>query len=124
MAKAYSYDLRIKVMERIENGEKLKDVSQIFGIAEKTIIEWKKIKKETGDFKARPGNRTGNRRIIRDIEGFKEFIGANNDKSSRELAMLWHQKISSRSILRLLKKLDYSYKKNFLSPQKGCCLKS
>ena len=52
MAKAYSYDLRAKVIAKITSGEKLKDVSKIFNIVPKTIISWKKLIRETGDYKA------------------------------------------------------------------------
>ncbi|WP_341791357.1 hypothetical protein [Rickettsia endosymbiont of Gonocerus acuteangulatus] len=52
----------------------IKETSEIYSISRKTIIEWKKLKKQTGDVKAKSGDHTGHRRIIRDIEGFKKFI--------------------------------------------------
>ena len=119
MAKAYSYDFRKKVIARVESKEKIKDVSQRCGVSRKTIIDWKKLKKITGDLKPRIGNQNENRKIIRDIDVFKCFIEDNNDKSSIELAQLWHQRVSPATIKRLLKKLRYSYKKNFLPSQKG-----
>lgn len=118
MAKAYSYDLRILVIKSIEEGKTIKEVSNLFMISRKTIIEWKKLKKCTGDVRARSGYHTGHRRIIRDIEGFKKFIALNCDKTTIELANIWNQKVSASTISRLLNKLGYSYKKNSSSSQK------
>ncbi|WP_341790920.1 hypothetical protein [Rickettsia endosymbiont of Gonocerus acuteangulatus] len=47
----------------------------------------KRLKKQTGDVKAKSGYHTGHRRIIRDIEGFKKFIELNFDKTTMELAV-------------------------------------
>ncbi|WP_341791367.1 helix-turn-helix domain-containing protein [Rickettsia endosymbiont of Gonocerus acuteangulatus] len=119
MAKAYSYDLRIRVIKSLTDGKTIKETSEIYSISRKTIIEWKKLKKQTGDVKAKSGYHTGYRRIIRDIEGFKKFIELNFDKTTMELANNWSQKVSASTISRLLNKLGYSYKKNFSSSQKG-----
>lgn len=118
MARAYSYDLRLRVMNSLNGGNTIKEASEIYKVSRKTIIEWKKLKKRTGDIKARTGYHTGHRRVIKDIEGFKEFIALNCDKSSVELARSWHQKVSASAIIRLLNKLGYSYKKNFLPSKK------
>ena len=120
MGHAYSYDLRTKVMDFIEGGKKTaKEASMLFNISKKTIFAWKKLKKETGDLKEKTGYQKGHRRIILDFEKFKSFIEKNNDKNSKELAKLWNQNVSSSTITRLLNKIGYSYKKNFLSPQNG-----
>ncbi|WP_419235136.1 IS630 transposase-related protein [Rickettsia endosymbiont of Nabis limbatus] len=105
MAKAYSYDLRIRVIKSLTDGKTIKETSEIYSISRKTIIEWKKLKKQTGDIKAKSGYHTGHRRIIRDIEGFKKFIELNFDKTTMELANNWSQKVSASTISRLLNKL-------------------
>jgi len=123
MARAYSYDLRIRVIYSLEEGKTIKEASRLYSISRKTIIEWKKIKKATGDVKAKAGYQKGYRRIIKDIKQFCEFIEANYDKTTKELASKWDQKVSSSTIARLLNKLGYSYKKNLLSSQKGYWVK-
>lgn len=124
MAASYSYDLRLKVIKYLEDKNTIKAASKMFGISRKTIMEWQKLKKLTGDVKAKTGYQTGHRRIIREVEKFKALVEQNNDKSSREIALMWHQKISTSAVSRFLKKLGYSYKKNFYSPQKGRWIKS
>ena len=122
MARAYSYDLRLKVMNFIASGKLIKEASAVFKISRKTINDWKKLKKETGDIKAKSGYHTGHRKIIKDVEGFKKFIEANCDKSSKVLSMLWYQKVCPRTIARLLNKLGYSYKKKLFNIPKGIFL--
>lgn len=119
MAVAYSYDLRVRVIKFLDQGKTIKEAAKLYSISRKTIIEWKKLKKQTGDIKAKTNYHTGHRRIIRDIEGFKEFIESNHDKTTKELAHKWKQKVSSSTIARTLHELGYSYKKNFSSSQKG-----
>jgi transposase len=120
MARAYSYDLRLRVINFVINGNTVKEAARIYKISRKTIIEWKKLKKQTGDVKARTGYHNGHRRVITDIDKFKEFIEINSDKSSVELAKAWHQQVSASAIIRLLNKLGYSYKKNFYASKKRC----
>lgn len=119
MAQAYSYDLRVRVMNFLGQGKTIQETAKLYSISRKTIIEWKKLKKQTGDVKAKTNYHTGHRKIIRDIEGFKEFIESNCSHTTKELMRDWKQKISSSTIARALHKLGYSYKKNFSSPQKG-----
>ena len=123
MAKAYSYDLRKKVMEFIKSGGKIIRASEIFNISRKVIFDWKKLERETGGLEAKTGYQKGHSHSIRDIAGFEKFLKDNADKSGKELASLWPGKISGSTILRLIRKLGYSYKKNFLSSEKRLWVK-
>ena len=118
MAAAYSYDLRVRVISFLENGGKIKEASKLFNIGRRTVIAWKKMRKATGDVKAKTGYQVGHRLIIKDTVRFKKLVEENKDKSSAELAKLWHEPVGSKSVLRLLKKLGYSYKKNFYASEK------
>jgi transposase len=120
MARAYSYDLRVKVMKFLEKGT-IKEASKVFSISRKTIIEWKKLKKNTGDVKAKEGYQTGHRSAIKDkdVEKFKKFIEENNGKSIKELAKAWEKPISASAIFRSLHKLGYTHKKKtFYHPKR------
>ena len=117
MEAAYSYDLRLKVIKFLDEKKKIKEASKVFGISRKTIMEWKQLKKVTGDVKAKTGYHTGNRRIIKDTVNFIKFVEKNSDKSAKELGELWHQPVSASCIVRLLNKLGFSYKKKLYSHQ-------
>jgi len=129
MASPYSYDLRTRVIKFLDDGGKIFEASKVFNIARKTIIEWKKIRKETGDFKAETGYHTGHRRKITDVEGFRKFIEENSDKTGAELAEKWHEiqskndpsatLLSATTVTQSIRKLlGFSIKKNFFSSKK------
>lgn len=67
MPKPYSYDLRKKVIEAIEqDGMKKSEVSQLFNISRNTIDLWLKRQAETGDYQALPNQPPGNNNKIAD----------------------------------------------------------
>ena len=73
MAAAYSYDLRVKVIKFLGSKGTIKEASKLFSINRNTIIAWKKIKKATGDVKAKTGYQVGHRLIIKDTARFKQL---------------------------------------------------
>jgi transposase len=112
MAKAYSYDLRQKVINAIQlDGMKKSEAAQIFQMSRNTIDLWLKQQSETGDYQAkstRP-HRTGEK--INDWDKFAQFAKQHGDKTQAQMALLWEGSISARSISRALHKLGLSRKK-------------
>jgi transposase-like protein len=54
MAKAYSYDLRQKVIKAIQlDGMKKTEAAQVFQLSRNTIDLWLKRQRETGDYQAK-----------------------------------------------------------------------
>lgn len=118
MPSPYSYDLRKRVIQYIESGKRIIEASQVFNISRKVIYDWKKLKERTGDVQLKTGYQKGHSHKITDMEVFKKFLESNRDKSSKELASLYPQQVSARTIINMIKKIGYSYKKNFFSSQK------
>ncbi len=115
MPKPYSYDLRKKVIQAINlDGLKISEASQIFSISRDTIRLWLKRERETGDFKALPNQPPGNGHKITDWEKFGKFVEANGDKTQVEMASLWSEEISGRTISRALKKIGFTRKKKLM----------
>ncbi|MBR8827037.1 MAG: transposase [Gomphosphaeria aponina SAG 52.96 = DSM 107014] len=105
MAKPYSYDLRKKVIDAIElDGLKKSEASELFNLSRNTIDLWLKRLKETGDFSAKPNKPPGNNHKILDWSKFQEFAHINGDKTPQEMAQLWPEEISDRTISRAFKK--------------------
>ena len=115
MPKAYDYDLRCKVFEAIElNGMTPSEVSEAFGISRNTIHQWTRLKTETGDLNARPvGQSKPNQKIV-DLDVFRAFVSAHPDKTQTELAQLWPDDISERTIGRALKRIGFTRKKRLM----------
>lgn len=115
MPKPYSYDLRQKVISAIElDGLKKKEASELFNISRNTINLWLRRKAETGDFQALPNKPPGNNHKITDWEEFRRFAKANGDKTQKEMAVLWKDEISDRTISRALKKIGFTRKKRLM----------
>ncbi len=59
--KAYSKDLRLKVLDAVDRGMPRKEVAQIFGVSLPSIKRWLKRRRESGDVdeSPRPGPPAG-----------------------------------------------------------------
>lgn len=112
MPKAYDNDLRRKVMEAIElNGMKRCEASECFGVSRNAIYQWFRLKAETGDVHPKPTEHRGHSHKILDWEKFRVFVAANADKTQVEMAQLWEDTISDRTISRALKHIGFTRKK-------------
>ena len=116
MPKPYSYDLRQKVIQAIElDGLKKSEASILFNISRNTIDLWLKRQAETGDFQALPKKPPGNDHKITDWEKFREFALTHGDKTQAEMAELWDDQISDRTISRALNKIGFTRKKRHMA---------
>lgn len=120
MAKPYSQDFRQKVIAAIEmDGRKKGEVSEIFNISRNTINLWLKRKEETGAVWARSNKPLSNQNRITDWQKFKEFATKNGSKTQVQMAQLWEQEISSRTIGRALASIGFTRKKRLTDTANG-----
>ena len=112
MPTPYSYDLRTKVINAIDEGMRKTQVSRIFKISRNTIDLWLKKREKTGDYRAEVGYQQGYNSKISDLEKFREFAETHGSLTQKEMAEKWSEKISDRTIGKALKKLNYIRKKN------------
>ena len=112
MAKPYSVDFRQKVIQAIElDGLKKCEASQLFNISRNTINLWLQRKTQTGDIKAKQRKASAHKGKISDWEKFGKFVKEHGDKTQSEMAKLWSQDISQRTISRALQKIGHTRKK-------------
>ena len=112
MANPYSYDFRRKVIEAIKlNGLRKSEASQLFNISRNTIDLWLKRFAETGDFQAKQNHSPGHNQKITDWEKFRGFVKVHGDKTQAQMAELWQDQISPRTISRGLEKIGFTRKK-------------
>ena len=71
-----------------------------------------KRERETGDFQALPNQPPGNGHKITDWKKFTKFVEVNGHTTQVEMAKLWTEEISDRTISRALKKIGFTRKKN------------
>ncbi|WGJ61740.1 IS630 family transposase [Wolbachia endosymbiont of Frankliniella intonsa] len=112
MPAAYSYDLRKKAMEVLDEGESRETVAERFKIGRTTLWEWQQRKKETGDFQSKKLGNGGYNHKITDWNKFTEFAKKHGGKTLSEMAKLWSN-VSTPTIHLALKKLDSHAKKTY-----------
>jgi transposase len=111
---AYSYDLRRKVIEAIElDGMKKSEVSEVFHISGNTINLWLKRKADTGDYCAKSYKPPGHSHKITDWEKFRAFTVEHSARTQAQMAQLWCEEISDRTISRALEKIGFTRKKTY-----------
>ena len=119
MARAYSYDLRQKVIRAIElDGWKKSEAAEIFQISRNTIDLWLKRREETGDYRPHSNRPHRTQAKITDWQAFEEFANQNGDKTQAQMAQLWGESISPRTISRGLKKIGFTRKKRITDTKK------
>lgn len=112
MSEAYSYDLRLKVLAALDNGMKKTEASRVFSMSRNTIDLWLARRAETGDCQACSGYQTGSGHKITDWEKFRTFAQEHGDKTQTEMAQLWGESISQRTISRALRRIGLARKKD------------
>jgi transposase len=111
MAAAYSYDLRIRVMETYDKGMKVTKLCQLFNISRYTFYEWKRLREKTEDINAATGYQQGHSHKIKDWEAFERFVEEQGHLTLKEMATEWPEFICYTTIARGMKKLGCTHKK-------------
>lgn len=104
MPRVYNDALRALVLEKVDEGRPLKEVSRTFKVSENTFYLWRKQREKTGSFSAKTGYQVGHGHKITDLEAFKAFVDENPHRTLDEMARDWGG-ISRSTIRRYLKKI-------------------
>ena len=104
--KAYSGDLRERVIKHIKSGNSQALRSKLFNISTSTVSRWWIIYNQENRVSCKP--RGGSKGRI-DVESLKEFVTNNPDKTLSEIGIKFGIKASS--VYMRLKALNFSYKK-------------
>ena len=104
----YSVDLRRKVIKYLESGNTQHSASKVFSIHKNTVSRWWLRYQNLGilEPKARPGAK---RRV--DVDALELYVRNNPDVRLKDISLKFG--ISTCSAHFWLKKLNFSYKKNF-----------
>jgi transposase len=116
---AYSQDLREKAIAAIDRGVPKSQVITMFNISRDSLDRWLKRRSATGSLAATVGYQRGHSHRIVDWEAFGVFVKAHGDKTQAELAELWHQPVSARTISRALARIGFTRKKRLMAIGNG-----
>lgn len=112
MAKPYSLDLRHKVIDAIElDGLKKSEASALFQISRNPIDLWLKRKAATGCLEPTVRVASPAEKKIQNWEVFRAFAEQHRSKTQAEMAEIWTEDVSRRTISRALKTIGFTRKK-------------
>lgn len=112
-----SIDLRKRVIAAVDDGMRITDAAKSFQICRKTIYHWLNLRKKTNNIAPKSGYQKGHSHKITDWNQFKEFVKINRHSTVAKMAIEWEKitnvRVSVSVMLRALKKIGYTSKKNF-----------
>ena len=119
MARAYSNDLRARVVAAVEAGESTRAVGKRFGIAVSSVVKWHQRYRATGS--VAPGQMGGHRKRV--LEPHRAFIV---ERIKHEPHLTLHGlkaelaargvKVSHDTVWHFLRREGLSFKKNTVRP--------
>ena len=108
--KAYSNDIRIKVIKHMELGHNQTSTAHLFSIGRNTVSRWWKRYKEEGVFTSKP--RGGSKGKI-NLFQLEEYVNLNPNKTLKEIGKEFG--ISDCAVHKRLTQLGFKYKKKTLN---------
>ena len=110
--KAYSMDLRERVLEDCDGGMETRQVAVKYRVSESWIRRLKQRRRETGETAPRPSCNRRPAKWLTHAERIKELIGQKPDATLRELAAELNHALSGQTLSRALRKLGLALKKS------------
>ena len=113
--KAYSEDLRERVVTAVDQGMSRREVVRLFGVSEASIKRYLKLRRETGNLapKAIPGYPPRKAKMLQ--ERLRPQLEAHPDATLEEHCRLWEAqtgvKVSTSTIRRAILRLRWTWKK-------------
>ena len=119
---AYSKDLRLKVLDALDQGLPRKEVARLFGVSLSTIKRYLKLRTHTGDVTPKPSpgrtptiGKSGEQRGALGAQ-----LEANGEATLERHCELWEErqgvKVSISTMSRAIRKLGWTRKKRVWEP--------
>lgn len=115
MPAPYSDDLRQKVLDALDSGNRKSHVSRLFNISRNTIDLWLKRKEATGSISATRDYRRGPQGKIADLEQFRAFATEHGHLTQKGMAAQWQQPVSDYVIRKALRRIGFTRKKRVMA---------
>ena len=119
MPAAYSDDLRDKALAAVERGDKKSHVSRAFSISRNTLDLWLKRREVTGSAAPIRHYHRGPEPKIKDLDAFRAFAQTHGHLTQQQMADLWPEPITNRTIGKALKRIGFTRKKRLMATKNG-----
>lgn len=120
MGKAYSVDLRWRVLAALDAGLSKMQAHKTFQISRSTIDDWLKLRAQTGSVQVPQRRR---RRGLGAHEGFAAFAQRHQHSTLEQMRQAWQQEtqqsLSTMSFSRALRQRGYTPKKRATATENG-----
>ena len=121
MGKAYSVDLRLRVLAAVDGGLSKMQAHQIFQISRSPIDDRLKLRAQTGSVKVPVPERRSGGRGLGAHEGFAAFARRHQHSTLEQMRDTWQQEtqqsVSIMSFSRALRQRGYTRKKELPLPR-------
>jgi len=128
--KAYSYDLRQRVLRAVDQGQPRTEIVVMFAISLATLKRYLKRQREMGDVRAKPIPGRPARKGAALLAGLQPQLDVYPDATLEEHCQIWKTtqgvQVSTASMSRAIRRLNWTRKKKTLraSEQKSQCYPS
>ena len=114
--KAYSLDLRERIIEAVESGTSREEVAKTYRVSMPTIERYVRLKRETGRLEAKPIPGRPSRKGVALHTGLLLQLQAHPDAYLEEHCRTWEErhgmKVSTATMSRAIKHLGWTPKKS------------
>ena len=107
--RAYSTDLRTRVIRYIESGNSQRAAAKLFSVSKSAVNQWWRRYQTEGGLEAKP--KLGRKGKF-DQKSLEEYVKKHPNSTLKEIGIVF--KVSGVSIWKRLKKLGFNYKKKRL----------
>src|SRR5687768_17081158 len=118
MGKAYSEDLRERVLQRLDGGLSKMQAHRTFGVSRSTLDDWLRLRQAQGHVRDTPRQRTQHG-ALSDLAVFGEFAARHRGATLGQMAHAWQQEhgrlLSINTFSLALQALGWTHKKRVSS---------
>ena len=110
--KAYSMDLRERILAACDGGMKTKEASEKFSVSPAFVRRLKQRRRETGEIEPRRGKPGRKPKLVEKQQQLQELVKEQPDATLEELRDRIDEKVCLSTIWRTLKKMGITLKKS------------
>ncbi len=115
--KAYSPDLREKVLHAVDQGKSRREIVNVFGVSLATLKRYLKQQRETGNVLPKPIPGRSCKKFAPLEAGLAAKLKAHSDATLEEHCRLWEEAhgmwVSTSTMSRAIRRVGWTRKKNF-----------
>ncbi len=119
--KAYSHDLRERVVRAVDQGYKRADIIKLFGVSRATIKRYLKQRRETGELLVRPIPGRPSKKFAPLLQGLVAQLETCPDATLEAHCQVWEQahglRVSTTTMGRAIRRVGWTRKKRRWVPQ-------